>query len=121
MTNHGSKGPDVSEIIRWVTGAYRGSNTNRLHHLTGIDDLESQMHVKKIRWAASVYSSNILLLGTKAEGILKRKLGSEVDLQWMKAGVGRIGDVTVTDYLEGAEFSDGSRRDSHTAAATKTD
>jgi len=45
----------AAEVQRWVVGAYRGSNRNKVEELAGIAELGSLMLCKRIRWAASVY------------------------------------------------------------------
>ena len=100
-------------------GAYRGSSSERLQRLTGIEDLETQMLVKKVRWAASVYGRDIPILRARAEGILEKYVeGRRI---WMTHGKERITRVGVAGDTEGAIYSDGSRREGHTAAATTKD
>lgn len=83
--------------------------------MTGIDDLETQMLVCKIRWAASVYARDMPTLRQRAERILWEYLPEDVG---MVGAVERLELVTVVEDTMGAEFSDRSRRDGHTAAAT---
>ena len=108
----------VGEMSRWAVGGYRGSSRERIEALTGIVQLERQMVVKKVRWAGSVYGRHIPVLRRRAEGILREYLDEEVDLAWMTGGTGCITGVTVEKSHNGGEYSDGSRRDRHTAAAT---
>ena len=109
----------LREMVRWITGAYRGSSAERLQSITGIEGLERQMLVKKVRWAASVYGRNIPILRKKAEEILKKH--TEGEKKWMIGEDRRITNVTVVEDTEGAIYTDGSRRAGHTAAATTKD
>ena len=107
------------EMSRWVVGAYRGSSGERIETVTGIEQLERQIIVKKVRWAVSVYGRHIPVLRKRAEEILREHLEEGVDLIWMRGGTEHIaGGVTIKQEYEGGEFSDGSRRDGHKAAAT---
>ena len=108
----------VREMSRWAVGASSGE---RVEALTGIDQLQRQMLVKRVRWAASVYGRHIPILRKSVEGILKKHLDQDgLTWRWMKGGKERIGGVTVVEGHERGEFSDGSSRYGHTAAATTT-
>ena len=64
----------LGEITRWVPGAWRGgSSRERVAELAGIEELETQVLVKKLRWAASVYARDLPILRKRAEKI-QRKL-----------------------------------------------
>ena len=47
---------------RWVTGAWQGSNTQKVEALSGIDNLDEWFRKCKIRWAASVYGRHLSML-----------------------------------------------------------
>ena len=98
--------------------AYRGSRGERIEALIGIQQLDRQMVVKKVRWAASVYGRHILILRKRADEILAKLMDEGVDLVWMGGETKHRTGVTVNEECEGGEFSDGSRTDGHTAAAT---
>ena len=109
----------LREMRRWITGAYRGSSSERLQKITGIEGLEKQMLVKKVRWAASVYGRSIPILRKKEEEILKEHTKGQ--RRWMSGEDGRITNVTIGEDAAGAIYSDSSRRGGHTAAATTKD
>ena len=76
------------------------------------------MIVKKVRWAALVHGRHIPVLKRRAGENLAEHLHKGVDLVWIRGATEHITGVTVKEGYEGGEFSDGSRRDGHTAAAT---
>ena len=61
------------------------------------------------------------ILKKTAEGILKKNLEQGVHLRWMTGEEGKIKNVKIAEETDGAEYSDGSRREGQTAAATTRD
>ena len=49
----------AAELSRWVIGAWRGSNKQRVEEISGIMQPEELMRNKKIRWAGSVYARHL--------------------------------------------------------------
>ena len=106
----------LNEMVRCIVGAYRGSSIERLKRRTGI---EETILVKKVRWAASVYGRDIPIMRKRAEEILKEHVeGRRI---WMVPEKAKVTGVVVMEDTEGAIFSDGSRREGHTTAATTRD
>ena len=52
----------AAEWNRFITGAWRGSSTERLADIAGIAELGEAMKRMKIRWAASVYERGVEVL-----------------------------------------------------------
>jgi len=113
----------AAECQRWVIGAYRGSDNDKVEALTGISELGRLIMCKRIRWAASVYGRHLPELREVAEPILREWVEEDTELRWME-GVGRRGarEVRVMELEEERveEWTDGSRMDGRTAAATRT-
>ena len=70
---------------RWVVGAWRGSNAQKIESLSGIDDLDEWFGKRRIRWAASVYGRHLPELRPIAEKILQQRYeGHNVQFRWME-------------------------------------
>jgi len=109
-----------AECQRWVVGAYRGSNQEKVEGLTGISELGRMMMCKRIRWAASVYGRHLPELREVAEPILREWIEEDAELRWME-GVNGEREVKVVQLEEErvAEWTDGSRMEGRATAATR--
>ena len=112
----------ATECQRWVVGAYRGSDTEKVEALTGISGLDRLMMCKRIRWAASIYGRHLPELREVAEPILREWIEGDAELRWMKGVKGergvRVEELRDINRVE--EWTDGSRMDGRAAAATRT-
>jgi len=110
------------ECQRWVVGAYRGSDSEKVESLTGIGELGRMMMCKRIRWAASVYGRHMPELRRVAEPILREWIEEDAELRWMKGSKTGARRVEVTELEEERveEWTDGSRIEGRAAAATRT-
>jgi len=112
----------AAEIQRWVVGAYRGSNANKVEQLTGIAEIGRLMQNRRVRWVASVYGRHLPELREVAESILREWVEADSELRWMegcpKNRSVRVEDLEV-DRVE--EWSDGSRMEGRVAGATRTE
>jgi len=111
----------ATEIQRWVVGAYRGSNANKVEQLTGITELRRLMQNERVRWATSVYGQHLPDLREVAEPILREWIEADSQLRWMDGCLEnravRVEDLEM-DRVE--EWSDGSRMEGRAAGATRT-
>ena len=98
----------LRKLARWVAMGYKGSNENKIEDITGIGKLESLTHVKRVRWAASVYAREEAELRPRAERILREELGGEEDL-------------ILTWLGEGPEEADPDEADMQTPRTTEPD
>jgi len=111
----------ATECQRWVVGAYRGSDTEKVEALIGISGLDRMMMCKRIRWAASVYGRHLPELREVAEPILREWMEEDAELRWMKGVKGeREMRIEELDISRVEEWSDGSRMEGRAAAATRT-
>ena len=117
----------VREWQRWIVGAWRGSNAQKVSEICGIPDIDVMVQNKRIRWAASVYGRALPQLRTIAEPILRGAIDPEIQLRWM--GGSSIPETLIeeTEFCKEKDqsYSDGSRAegangDMVTAAATQT-
>jgi len=113
------QGPLAAEIQHWVIGAYRGSDGRKVGELTGIAEIGRFMLNKRIRWAASVYGRDLPELRAIAESILREWIE---ELRWMEGSLGaRMVRVEELDKDRVEEWTDGSRIEGRSAAATRTE
>jgi len=111
----------ATECQRWVVGAYRGSDGEKVEALTGISGLDRLMMCKRIRWAASVYGRHLPELREVAEPILREWIEEDAELRWMEGTKGKgVVRVEELDASRVHEWTDGSRMDGRAAAATRT-
>jgi len=124
----------LRKLARWVAMGYKGSNENKIEDITGIGKLEDLTHVKRVRWAASVYARDEAELRPRAERILREELGGEEDVVltwlgggsegiWPLGGTPKNGAGTETRPGERPQpkrigYTDGSRIEGRAAAAT---
>jgi len=108
-------------IQRWVVGAYRGSDREKVEELTGIAEVGRLMLCRRIRWAASVFGRHLPELREVAEPIGRELVEEDAVLRWMNGikGERRVQVIHLdVDMVE--EWTDGSRMGSRAAAATRT-
>ena len=108
----------AAEWNRFITGGWRGSSRERFADIAGIAELGEAMKRKRIRWAASVYERGVQELKEVAEGILSSCLEEGTILRWPEGSGKKIGQLEVLE--KGGVYTDGSRIDGQTAAATIT-
>ena len=118
----------AGKMLRWICMGFKGSSRQKIEDIVGITRLEELTHRKRVRWAASVYSREEPELRPMAERILKEELGDEVVFRFLAGGGGggpalKEGIMETGTYEEGVGqtttgFTDGSRMEGHTAAAT---
>ena len=111
----------VAEGNRFITGGWRGSNRERLADIAGIAKLEQAMKRKRIQWAARIYERGVKELREVAENILRGCLEEPIILRWPGEAKEKIQQLEVLGKSpERGVYTDGSRIDGHTAAATIT-
>jgi len=114
--------PDPSEqqrrlfavVQRWVVGAHRGSNRNKVEELTGIAELGRLMLCKRIRWEASVYGRYLPELREVAEPIVREWIEEDAELRWMQGVKGerklRVAELRTEDGQTEGGWKVGRRR-----------
>jgi len=50
------------EWQKWIVGAWRDSRADRVEALSRVGDLDTIIHNKRVRWAASVYGRALPIL-----------------------------------------------------------
>ena len=110
----------AAEWNRFITGAWRESSRESLAGIAGIAELGEAMKGKKVRWAASVYELGLTELQETAEKILRRHLDQGTFLGWPE-GTGKPSPMlSPREPTEGGVYTDGSRINNRTTAATIT-
>jgi len=76
----------------------------------------------RIRWAASVYERHLPMLREVVEPTTREWIEDDADLRWME-GVPRERRVRIEELDDGKveEWTDGSRMEGSTTAATRTE
>ena len=103
---------------RFIAGVWKWSSRERIADIVGITELGEAMKRKRIRWAASTYERGIEELRGMAEVILKSCLSQETIFRWPKGVRERTAELE--GVTEGGVYTDGSRIEGQTAAATIT-
>ena len=78
------------------------------------------MKGKKVRWAASVYELGLTELQETAEEILRRHLDQGTVLRWPEGTGKQSPMLSPREPTEGGVYTDGSRINNRTTAATIT-
>jgi len=86
------------------------SRADKVQALVGLHDIEVIMKNKRIRWAASVYARHIPELHDIAEPILRRALGEDTELRWVRGVGSEESKVELRELVGGEveEWSDGT-------------